>query len=63
MKTYLLSQFLVERDLERCIQCQVCVNQCTFDAQYYDAEDDEVRSRGRTALAAIVVLSFALLGR
>jgi len=23
----------------------VCVNQCTFDAHYYDAEDDEVRSR------------------
>jgi ferredoxin len=22
----------------------VCVNQCTFDAHYYDAEDDEVRS-------------------
>jgi NAD-dependent dihydropyrimidine dehydrogenase PreA subunit len=37
MKTYLPSKFLVERDPERCIQCQVCVNQCTFDANYYDA--------------------------
>jgi glutamate synthase domain-containing protein 2 len=45
MKTYLSPKFLVERDPERCIQCQVCVNQCTFDAHYYDAEDDEVRSR------------------
>jgi glutamate synthase domain-containing protein 2 len=45
MKTYLPSKFLVERDLERCIRCQVCVNQCTFDVHYYDAEDDEVRSR------------------
>jgi glutamate synthase domain-containing protein 2 len=45
MKTYLASKFLIKRDMERCIQCQVCVNQCTFDAHYYDAEDDEVMSR------------------
>ena len=45
MKTYLPSKFIVERDLEQCIKCEVCVNQCTFDVHYYDAEDDEVRSR------------------
>jgi glutamate synthase domain-containing protein 2 len=45
MKTYIPAKFLIERDAERCIRCQVCVNQCTFDAHYYDAEDDEVRSR------------------
>ncbi len=45
MKTYIAPKFLVKRDLERCIQCQVCVNQCSFDVNYYDAEDDEVRSR------------------
>jgi glutamate synthase domain-containing protein 2 len=45
MKTYLPPKFLVERDKERCIQCQVCVSQCSFDTHYYDAEDDEVRSR------------------
>jgi glutamate synthase domain-containing protein 2 len=44
MKTYLPPKFLVERDQARCIQCQVCVNQCSFDVHYYDAEDDEVRS-------------------
>jgi len=44
MKTYLPSKFIVERDSSRCIQCQVCVNQCTFDVYAYDAEDDEVRS-------------------
>ena len=44
MKTYLPPKFLVDRDKERCIQCQVCVNQCSFDTHYYDAEDDEVRS-------------------
>ena len=45
MKTYNVPKFLVERDPQRCIQCQVCVNQCSFDAHYYDPEDDEVRTR------------------
>ena len=45
MKTYIAPKFLIRRDPERCIQCQVCVNQCSFDANYYDADDDEVRSR------------------
>ena len=45
MKTYLPPKFLVERDQNRCIQCQVCVNQCSFDAHYYDATGDEVQSR------------------
>lgn len=44
MKTYLPPKFIVERDAERCIQCQVCVNQCSFDTHYYDAEEDAVRS-------------------
>ena len=50
MKTYIAPKFLVRRDPERCIQCQVCVNQCTFDTHYYDAEDDEVRSRGENCV-------------
>jgi glutamate synthase domain-containing protein 2 len=45
MKTYLAPKFLVQRDQDRCINCKVCVSQCTFDGQYYDAEDDEVKSR------------------
>jgi glutamate synthase domain-containing protein 2 len=45
MKTYIAPKFIVKRDPERCIQCKVCVNQCSFDANYYDAEDNEVRSR------------------
>lgn len=46
MKTYLPPRFIVERDPERCIQCEVCVSQCTFEVHYYDPEDNEVRSRG-----------------
>jgi glutamate synthase domain-containing protein 2 len=50
VKTYLPPKFIVERDPERCIQCQVCVDQCSFDTHYYDAEDDEVRSREGTCV-------------
>jgi glutamate synthase domain-containing protein 2 len=44
MKTYLPPKFIVERDDSRCIRCEVCVNQCTFDVHSYDVEDDEMRS-------------------
>ncbi len=42
MKTYVPAKFIIERDQNRCIKCQVCVRQCSFDAHYYDAELDEV---------------------
>jgi glutamate synthase domain-containing protein 2 len=45
MKTYLPPRFVVDRDDSRCIRCEVCVNQCTFDVHAYDAEDDGIRSR------------------
>jgi len=44
MKTYLPPKFIVERDDSRCIRCEVCVNQCSFDVHSYDIEDDEIRS-------------------
>jgi glutamate synthase domain-containing protein 2 len=45
MKTHLAPKFLIKRDLDRCIKCKVCVNQCSFDANFYDEIDDEVRSK------------------
>jgi glutamate synthase domain-containing protein 2 len=45
MKTYLPAKFIVERDPERCIQCQVCVNQCSFDTHDYDTEEDIIISQ------------------
>jgi len=36
--------FLVERDADRCIQCQVCVRQCANDVHEYDADEELVRS-------------------
>ncbi|HHV63325.1 MAG TPA: 4Fe-4S dicluster domain-containing protein [Firmicutes bacterium] len=44
MKSYLLPQFAVHRDDDRCIRCKVCVSQCSFGVHAYDDEDDEIRS-------------------
>jgi glutamate synthase domain-containing protein 2 len=44
VKTYLPAKFIVERNAERCIRCKVCVNQCSFDVNCYDAEDDKIKS-------------------
>ncbi|MFH0942543.1 MAG: glutamate synthase-related protein [Chloroflexota bacterium] len=44
MKTYLPAKFIVERNPERCIRCQVCVNQCSFGTHRYDAVEDEIKS-------------------
>jgi len=44
MKTYLPSRFLVERNVDKCIRCKVCVNQCSFETHYYDTDEDEVKS-------------------
>ncbi len=45
MKSYLPSEYTVERDNDKCIRCKVCVNQCTYETHSYDAEDDAVRSK------------------
>ena len=45
MRNWLVQpEFTVERDPERCVQCQVCVRQCANDVHEYDAEDDLVSS-------------------
>jgi glutamate synthase domain-containing protein 2 len=45
MKSFVESEYLVERDDYRCIRCKVCVNQCTYETHYYDSEDDQIYSR------------------
>jgi len=36
--------FIVERDEKKCIQCQVCVRQCSNDVHSYDADSNKVLS-------------------
>ncbi len=35
-------EFTVERDDEKCIRCQVCVRQCSYDATFYDEDRDKI---------------------
>jgi len=40
----LFPEFIVRRDEEKCIACQVCVRQCANDVHIYEPEDDRVIS-------------------
>ena len=62
MKTYLPPKFLVERDPERCIKCEVCVNQCSFDNHYYDAEDGEMKTRTENCVGCHRCVTFCPTG-
>ncbi len=42
LKSYLLPQYLIERDDYRCIRCEVCARQCAFEVHWYDEEEDAV---------------------
>lgn len=45
MRKWLIEpEFSIERDPERCVQCQVCVRQCANDVHEYDPEEDRVYS-------------------
>ncbi|MEF2143999.1 MAG: glutamate synthase-related protein, partial [Desulfovibrionaceae bacterium] len=35
-------EFFIERDKDRCINCQVCVRQCSYEAHYWDKNRDKV---------------------
>ncbi|MCK4960856.1 MAG: 4Fe-4S binding protein, partial [Anaerolineales bacterium] len=62
MKTYLPPKFLVERDTERCIKCEVCVNQCSFENHYFDAEDDEMKSHTENCVGCHRCVTFCPTG-
>jgi glutamate synthase domain-containing protein 2 len=42
MKTHLWPEFIIERNDDRCIRCEVCVNQCSFEVHSFDATFNEV---------------------
>ncbi len=50
-KKWLLEpDFRIERDPERCVQCQVCVRQCANDVHQYDASEEVVTSDSSTCV-------------
>jgi len=58
MKTYVLPEYLVERDEKRCIRCKVCVNQCTYDTHFYTEEIDSVCSKDENCVNCMRCLTF-----
>ncbi len=58
MKTYLPPRYIVRRDEDRCIQCLVCENQCSFDVHQYDAGDDRVYARDDRCVACHRCVTF-----
>jgi len=50
VKSYVIPEYVVERDQDRCIRCKVCVNQCSYDTHYYDEEDDIIHSRNENCV-------------
>jgi glutamate synthase domain-containing protein 2 len=51
MLTSILSEFTVDRDENRCIQCRVCERQCSFDVFSYDPEDNIMLHREENCVA------------
>ena len=43
-KSKFRGSFKIERDPERCINCQACVRMCSNDAHVYDEENNIVSS-------------------
>ncbi|MDG6222835.1 MAG: IMP dehydrogenase [Candidatus Bathyarchaeota archaeon] len=39
MKSYVIPEYIIERDPNRCIRCKVCVNQCSYETHCYDEDD------------------------
>ena len=50
MKSYVIPNYIPERDQERCIRCKVCLNQCSYDTHYYDEEDDILHCRNENCV-------------
>ena len=43
-------EFSIDRDLDRCIHCQVCVRQCSNDCHHYDSEVEGVFSESTSCV-------------
>jgi len=58
MKSYLPPAFIVERDPTRCVQCKVCVNQCSFGVHYYDEDEKAVKAHEQSCVGCHRCVAF-----
>jgi len=58
MKSYLPPAFIVERDPSRCVQCKVCVNQCSFGVHYYDEDENVVKAHEQSCVGCHRCVAF-----
>jgi len=58
MKSYLPTAFIVERDPSRCVQCKVCVNQCSFGVHYYDEDENVVKTHEQSCVGCHRCVAF-----
>ncbi len=56
--SYLEPEFLVERNEERCIRCQVCVRQCAFEVHTYDEMSDVVKADSSKCVGCLRCVTF-----
>ena len=45
MRSYLLPEFLLERDEDRCTRCGACIKQCSFEVHRLDEESGRIVAR------------------
>jgi len=45
MKSYIIPEYTVDIDRDRCIRCKACIEQCTYGVHHYNAEKEAIISR------------------
>lgn len=50
MLSCLPAKFKIIRDVNRCIQCKVCVQQCAYEVHSYDVDEDEIVSEEKSCV-------------
>ncbi|MEW6381228.1 MAG: glutamate synthase-related protein [bacterium] len=58
----IVPDFIVERDKDKCITCQVCCRMCSNDAHVYDRQADEVNTASQKCVGCHFCESFCPTG-
>lgn len=45
MRSYLLPEYIVERDHLKCTRCKICIEQCTYGVHYYNTVKNIIESK------------------